>query len=137
MTVDDVRLIDVPRCLDPRGNLSFVENSRHVPFDIKRVYWVYDVPGGESRGAHAHKEFEEFIVAASGSFKVTVDDGSNRQTFLLNKPYQGLLVRKGIWRDLTEFSSGAVCLVMTTDFFTEDDYIRNYDDFLRFRGRKS
>lgn len=123
------RIIDLPRITDPRGNLTVFEGLDGVPFDVKRVYWVYDVPGGESRGSHAHKHCREFIIAVSGSFSVTVDDGTETQTFMLNHPYQGLLVEENQWRTLEDFSSGAVCLVMASDPFSEADYIRDYEAF--------
>lgn len=118
---------------DRKGNLSVVENGKTLPFNVKRVYYLYDVPGGESRGAHAHKELEQLIIAASGSFKVTLDDGSNRRTFFLNRPYQGLYVKPGMWRDLEDFSSGAICMVLASDLYKKEDYIRNYDEFIRYR----
>lgn len=116
-----------------KGNLTVVENGVTLPFDVKRVYYLYDVPGGESRGSHAHRELSQLIVAASGSFKVTLDDGNVRRSFFLNRPYQGLLVRPGLWRDLDDFSSGAVCMVLASDIYKADDYIRDYDEFLKFR----
>ncbi len=115
---------------DPRGNLTVVEGMIDVPFDVRRVYWVYDVPGGESRGGHAHKHCREMIVAVSGSFNVTLDNGYEQKTYHLNHPWQGLLVETGIWRTLDDFSSGAVCLVLASDNFDETDYIREYDDFI-------
>lgn len=121
---------------DRKGNLSVVENGVTLPFDVKRVYYIYDVPGGESRGAHAHKALSQLIVAASGSFCVTLDDGRAKQTFFLNRPYQGLYVKPGIWRDLTDFSSGAVCMVLASEKYCEEDYIRDYDDYLKTRGIK-
>ena len=133
MKVGNCRLVDIPKILDRRGNLSFVEENKHIPFAIKRTYWLYDVPGGESRGAHAHKELSQFIVAASGSFSVTLTDGKERRTFFLNRPYKGLLVRPGMWRDLDDFSSGAVCMVLASDVYKEEDYIRDYEVFLKFR----
>ena len=133
-TVDDVEIIQLPRILDERGNLSVAEQFNHVPFEIKRVYWLYDVPGGESRGSHAHKNLCQLIVAASGSFRVTLDDGSVKRTFFLNRPYQGLLVHPGLWRDLEDFSSGSVCMVLASEVYKEEDYIREYDEFLKFRG---
>ncbi len=118
---------------DERGNLTVVENSKTVPFDVKRVYYLYDVPGGGSRGAHAHKNLQQLIVAASGSFDVTIDDGNVRRTFTLNRPYQGLLIVPGIWRDLNNFSSGSVCMVLASEKYDEEDYIRNYNEFLEFK----
>lgn len=132
-TVDDCRIVEFPRIIDERGNLSFAQNMDQVPFEIKRVYWLYDVPGGESRGSHAHRQLEQLIVAAGGSFTVTLDDGSRKKTFFLNRPYQGLYVPAGIWRDLYDFSSGSVCMVMASAPYVEDDYLREYDEFLEFR----
>lgn len=126
------RVIDLPKMFDPRGNLTVAEQFKNVPFGIKRVYWVYDVPGGESRGGHAHKECNEFIIALSGSFHVTLDDGTDKKSYLLNHPYQGLLVETGIWRTLDDFSSGAVCLVLASELYDESDYIRDYDEFLEY-----
>lgn len=116
-----------------KGNLTVVENGKTLPFDVKRVYYLYDVPGGESRGAHAHRDLEQFIVAASGSFKVTLDDGNCKRTFFLNCPYQGLYVKPGMWRDLDDFSSGAVCMVLASEVYRAEDYIRDYNDFISFR----
>lgn len=116
-----------------KGNLTVVENGLTLPFDVKRVYYLYDVPGGESRGAHAHKNLEQLIIAASGSFTVTLDDGSSKRSFFLNRPYQGLYVRSGLWRDLGDFSSGAVCMVLASEVYQKEDYIRDYDEFLLFR----
>lgn len=133
-TINDVKIIQLPRILDERGNLSVAEQFNHVPFEIKRVYWLYDVPGGESRGSHAHKTLSQLIIAASGSFRVTLDDGQNKRSFFLNRPYQGLLVHPGLWRDLEDFSSGSVCMVLASEVYKEEDYIREYDEFLKFRG---
>lgn len=119
---------------DRKGNLSVVENDVTLPFDVKRVYYLYDVPGGESRGAHAHRDLEQLIIAASGSFTVTLDDGKCKRSFFLNRPYQGLYVKPGMWRDLVDFSSGAVCMVLASEVYHKDDYIRNYQDFLEYRG---
>ena len=124
------RIIDLPKITDPRGNLTVAEQLKDVPFDIKRAYWVYDVPGGESRGGHAHKRLRQLVVALSGSFHVTLDDGEHRQTYLLNHPWQALLIETGTWRTLDDFSSGAVCLVLASEVFDEEDYIDDYDDFL-------
>lgn len=117
--------------VDPRGNLTVAEQLRQIPFEIRRVYWVYDVPGGVSRGGHAHRHCREFIIAASGSFTVTLTDGTTTRSFLLNHPYQGLLVNTGVWRTLDDFSSGSVCLVLAEDPFDEDDYIRDYEMYLK------
>ncbi len=119
---------------DRKGNLTVVENGVTLPFDVKRVYYLYDVPGGESRGAHAHKELEQLIIAASGSFRVTLDDGKMKRTFFLNRPYQGLYVKPGMWRDLEDFSSGAVCMVLASEVYQAEDYIRDYQEFLDFRN---
>ena len=133
-SLDDCLIIDLDKHhSDRKGNLSVVENGLPLPFDVKRVYYLYDVPGGESRGAHAHRELSQFIVAASGSFSVTLTDGNERRTFFLNRPYKGLLVRPGMWRDLDDFSSGAVCMVLASDIYKEEDYIRDYEEFLEFR----
>lgn len=118
-----------------KGNLSVVQNGDTIPFDVKRVYYLYDVPGGESRGAHAHKELSHLIVAASGSFTVTLDDGKVKRSFLLNRPYQGLLVVPGIWRDLDDFSSGSVCMVLASHPYDKEDYIRDYDEFLEYKKK--
>lgn len=118
---------------DRKGNISVVTNDDTVPFNVKRVYYLYDIPGGESRGAHAHRNLEQLIIAASGSFRVTLDDGKVKRSFVLNRPYQGLYVKPGIWRDLDDFSSGAVCMVLASEKYDKDDYIRNYDDFIDFR----
>ena len=125
-------IINLPKILDPRGNLTVVEQFRHVPFEVKRVYWVYDVPSGEWRGGHSHKQCQEFIVAVSGSFDVTLDNGDGtKHTYHLNHPYQGLFVDTNIWRTLDDFSSGAVCLVLASELFEEEDYIREYEEFRR------
>lgn len=118
---------------DRKGNLSVVENGKTVPFDVKRIYYLYDVPGGAERGAHAHKELYQLLIATSGSFTITLDDGSVKRTFTLNRPYQGLLIVPGIWRELNDFSSGAVCLVLASEKYDASDYIRDYDDFLMFK----
>ena len=133
MTVNDSRIIQLPKIADPRGNLSIIEQIKHIPFEIKRVHWIYDVPGGESRGAHAHKELSQLIIAASGSFTVTLDDGKCKRSFFLNRPYQGLYVKPGMWRDLEDFSSGAVCMVLASEVYKEEDYIKDYKEFLKYR----
>ena len=130
----DARIIQLPKILDARGNLSFAEGLNHIPFEIRRTYWLYDVPGGEGRGGHAYRKNEEFVVALSGSFDVVLDDGRQKRTYSLNRPYNGLLVKPGIWRDLDDFSSGAVCLVLASEVYQASDYIRDYGEFLRFRG---
>ncbi len=133
-SVFDCSIIELDRHHDQRhGNLSVVENGSTLPFDVKRVYYLYDVPGGESRGAHAHKELEQLIVAASGSFTVTLDDGKSKRSFFLNRPYQGLYVKPGLWRDLVDFSSGAVAMVLASDIYKKEDYIREYGEFIKFK----
>lgn len=124
-------IITLPKIIDPRGNLTVAE-GKSVPFHISRVYWVYDVPGGEHRGGHAHKHCKELIIAVSGAFTVTLDNGKEKKSYLLNHPYQGLFVDVNTWRTLDDFSSGAVCLVLASDEFDEDDYIREYNDYLKY-----
>ena len=132
--VFDCSMIELDRHhSDRRGNLTVVENGKTLPFDVKRVYYLYDVPGGESRGAHAHKELSQLIIAASGSFTVTLDDGKCKRSFFLNRPYQGLYVKPGMWRTLEDFSSGAVCMVLASDVYKASDYIRTYEEFIDFR----
>ena len=124
------RIIELPKITDPRGNLSFFENNNQLPFEIKRSYWVYDVPGGENRGGHAFKTSQEFIVALSGSFNVIIDDGSGKKTYALNRSYYGLYVPSMCWREMVEFSTNSLALVVTSTKFSEEDYIRNYNEFL-------
>lgn len=132
--VFDCTMLELDRHHSERkGNLTVVENGKTLPFDVKRVYYLYDIPGGESRGAHAHRELEQLIIAASGSFTVTLDDGQCKRSFFLNRPYQGLYVKPGIWRNLDDFSAGAVCMVLASDVYKAEDYIRSYDDFVAFR----
>ena len=126
---------------DRKGNLTVVQNGGStesptgtLPFDVKRVYYLYDVPGGEERGAHAHRDLSQLIIAASGSFTVILDDGKCKRSFFLNRPYQGLYVKPGLWRDLGDFSSGAVCMVLASDVYLKEDYIRDYDEFKKFRN---
>ena len=133
-SVFDCKIIELDKHhSDRKGNLSVVENGVTLPFDVKRVYYLYDVPGGESRGAHAHKNLSQLIIAASGSFRVSLDDGTDKVSYLLNRPYQGLLVKPGIWRDVDEFSSGSVCMVLASEVYRIEDYIRDYDDFVTYK----
>lgn len=132
-SIEDCRLLDLRKIHDARGNLTPIEGGGDIPFDIKRVYYLYDVPGGESRGAHAHRRLYQLIVAASGSFRVTLDDGVMKKSFNLNRSYYGLLVVPGIWRDLDDFSSGAVLLCLASEHYDEADYIRDYEEFLQFK----
>ena len=127
--LSECRIMGLPKVDDARGNLTFIEGMNHVPFDIKRVYYLYDVPGGESRGGHAHKNLEQFIIAANGSFDVIIDDGYNSMRFHLNRSYYGLYIPRMVWREIDNFSSGSVCLVLASENFSEDDYIRDYGDF--------
>ena len=133
MSLEDVKLIDLPKFLDARGNLSFIEEDKHVSFPINRCYWIYDVPGGEVRGGHSYYENQEVIIALSGSFDVILKKGNESVVITLNRPNIGLLIPKGVWRELHNFSSGSVCLVLASATFDEDDYIRNFDDFLSFK----
>ena len=127
--IDKCKIIDLPKIHDPRGNLTFIEGTKHIPFDIKRVYFLYDVPGGAERGGHAHKDLHQIIIAIAGSFDVVINDGSNTQRFHLNRSYSGLYVCPMIWRELDNFSSGSVCLVLASDYFSEADYIRDFPQF--------
>lgn len=131
MSVDQCRLIELPRINDPRGSLTFIEAQRHIPFAIERVYYLYDVPGGAERGGHAHKELQQLIIAVSGSFDIHLDDGRQKKTISLNRSYSGLYVCPMIWREIDNFSSGAVCLVLASQYYDENDYYRNYADFVR------
>lgn len=133
-TVYDCTLIHLPKNHQVNGNITALNNQIEIPFDIKRVYYLYDVPGGEDRGAHAHKKLRQLIIAASGSFDITVDDNKIKRTFNLNRPDIGLLLPSGLWRNLFNFSSGAICLVMASEIYNEDDYIRNYNDFKLFKN---
>jgi dTDP-4-dehydrorhamnose 3,5-epimerase-like enzyme len=138
MNLSECRIIDLPKILDNRGNLTFIEANKHVPFEIKRVYYLYDVPGGATRGGHAHKHLQQFIIAAMGSFDVILDDGSERKRFHLNRSYYGLYIPTMIWRELDNFSSGSVCLALVSELYDEDDYIRDYDAFrVIVRGRSA
>ena len=132
-SIHDCRIIDLRKIHDPRGNLTPIEGGEDVPFEIKRIYYLYDVPGGESRGAHAHKQLYQLIIAATGSFSVTLDDGCEKMKFMLNRSYYGLYVVPGIWRDLDDFSSGAVLLCLASEHYEADDYIRDYSEFLNYK----
>lgn len=135
-TVDDCHIIELDRHHSQRkGDICVVEGCREVPFDINRIYYLYDVPGGEKRGGHAHKNLYQFIVAVSGCFTVVLDDGIRKKSFVLNRPYKGLLVKPGIWRTVEDFSSGSVCMVLASDYYDKDDYIRDYNSFLTYRHR--
>ena len=130
MSIQECHLLEFPKIHDYRGNLSFIEGIKHIPFDIKRVYYLYDVPGGASRAAHAHKTLHQLLIAMSGSFDVTLDDGRDRRRFHLNRSYFGLYIPPMIWRDIDNFSSGSVCMALASDYFSEDDYYRDYGDFV-------
>ena len=135
-TILDVQVLKLPVIPFRAGNISPIENLKEIPFETKRVFYLYDIPGGESRGAHAHRECWQFLIAASGSFEVLADDGSQTKRFFLNRPYQGLLIPPGIWASEMEFSSGSVCLVLASHTYSAEDYIRDYEDFLRYRNLK-
>lgn len=132
-SVYDCSIIEIDKHHHEKGNISVVQNRTTIPFETKRIYYLYDVPGGESRGGHAHRELNQLIMAASGSFTVTLDDGKIKRTFTLNRPYQGLLVVPGIWRTLDDFSSGSVCLVLASHEYDESDYIREYEEFKAYK----
>lgn len=133
MTIFDCQIIHFPRIHNRAGNLTAVQNNLDIPFQVKRIYYLYDVPGGESRGAHGHRNLEQVIIAASGSFDITIDDGHNKKTVTLNRPYIGLHIRPGMWRDISNFSSGAICLVLASELYDAADYIRDYNEFLSFK----
>lgn len=132
-TIEDVKLVELPRYLDARGNLSFVEQINHIPFEIKRTYWIYDVPGGEARGGHAFRHNKEFMVALSGAFDVLVDDGENKRSFTLNRSYYGLYVPAGLWREMNNFSTNSLALEFGSEHYSQEDYIRKYDEFLNLK----
>lgn len=134
MTVHDVKIVELPKFLDARGNLSFIEQNNHVPFEIKRTYWIYDVPGGESRGGHAFEKTEEFIIALSGGFDVVVDDGYEKICFTLNRSYYGLYIPRGIWREIKNFSTNSLALEFASTTYSPNDYIRNYSEYLILRN---
>lgn len=131
--MDKPRIVNLPQFLDARGNLSFVEQENHIPFAIKRTYWLYDVPGGECRGGHAYKENQEFIVALSGSFDVVLDDGKEKKTFTLNRSYYGLYVPQGLWREMDNFSTNSLALILSSTNYDANDYIRDYDEFIKLK----
>jgi len=131
MSIQHCKIIELPKIADHRGNLTFIESGRHIPFDIKRTYYLYDVPGGATRAAHGHRNLHQLMISMSGSFDVTLDDGREKKVFHLNRSYYGLYIPPMMWRDLDNFSSGAVCMVLASDFYDESDYFRNYDDFLK------
>lgn len=136
-TIDDCRIIDLRKIHDVRGNLTPIEGGVDIPFDIKRIYYLYDVPGGESRGSHAHKQLYQLIIAASGSFSIVLDDGKEKKSFNLNRSYKGLLIVPGIWRTLDNFSSGTVLLCLASQRYDADDYIRDYSEFLNFKDNNA
>ncbi|MBQ1750916.1 MAG: WxcM-like domain-containing protein [Bacteroidales bacterium] len=136
MKVENCRLVDIPKILDKRGNLSFVEENKHIPFAIKRTYWLYDVPGGEARGGHAYRSTEEFIIALSGSFDVVVDDGSKKKVFSLNRSYYGLYIPKGLWREINNFSTNSLALEFASTPFDEGDYVYDYEEYLRMKANE-
>lgn len=133
MTLNDVKLIQLPKIMDTRGNLSFIDGKGHIPFKIERTYLIYDVPGGEIRGGHAYKHLQEFIVALSGSFDVVLDDGINKRTYSLNRSYYGLYVPKMIWRELENFSTNSLCMILASEKYNEEDYFRNYPEFKKMK----
>jgi len=134
MKIETCSIINFKKISDPRGNLTVIESNKDVPFEVKRIYYIYDVPGGESRGAHSHKTLEQIIIAISGSFDVKVDDGTQKKIFHLNRAYYGLYIPRMIWRYLDNFASGSVCLVLASDYYSESDYIRNYEEFVKIAG---
>lgn len=133
MKIADCKIVELPKFLDVRGNLSFAEQKNHIPFEIKRTYWIYDVPGGEARGGHAFRENQEFVIALSGAFDVVVDDGQNKKTFTLNRSYYGLYIPKGLWRTMENFSTNSLALEFGSIHYDEQDYIREYDNFLKLK----
>jgi dTDP-4-dehydrorhamnose 3,5-epimerase-like enzyme len=137
MSINNLKTIKLPKITDQRGNLTFIESERHIPFKIKRVYYLYDVPGGTSRGGHGHKKLHQVIIALSGSFDITLDDGNEKKLINMNRSYEGLYVPPMMWRDLDNFSSGSVCMVLASEFYDEADYFRDYNEFLNSaRGGK-
>jgi hypothetical protein len=135
MGLNDCKIINLPKLTDPRGNLTFIEGNRHIPFDIRRIYYLYDVPGGGERGGHAHKDLRQLIIAISGTFDVILSDGRDKKRFRLNRSFQGLYVCPMLWRELDNFSSGSVCLVLASNVYDESDYYRNYEEYLKALNR--
>ena len=135
MKIESAQIIELPKIFDKRGNLSIIEEFKNIPFKIERTYWIYDVPGGESRGGHAYRENEEFIVALSGSFDVVLDDGNNKKIFSLNRSYYGLYVPKGLWREMNNFSTNSLALILSSTVYEEKDYIRDYNEFLKMKRK--
>lgn len=136
-TIFDCKIIDLSKVHNEKGNITVVENGKNIPFDIKRIYYLYDVPSGEERGGHAHYELEQYIIAASGSFDVILDDGKNRSTFTLNRPNLALHIVPGLWRELNNFSSGSICLVLASHVYSEQDYIREYNQFKTWKEKRN
>lgn len=134
MNLDEIRIISLPKIEDPRGNLSFIEEEKHISFKIKRAYWIYDVPGGQIRGGHAFKKQQELIVALSGSFDVLVDDGKERKTYTLNRSYYGLYLPAGLWREMHNFSTNSLAMILSSTHYSEDDYIIDYSNFKQHKG---
>lgn len=134
MNIQDVKFVELPKFCDPRGNLSFAEQNNHIPFEIKRTYWIYDVPGGECRGGHAYKKTDEFIIAISGSFDVTVDDGKEKKSFTLNRSYYGLYIPKGLWRTMENFSTNSLALEFASTTYDRGDYVEEYDVYLKMKS---
>ena len=134
MSIDDVKLIELPKFMESRGNLSFVEQNNHIPFEIQRTYWIYDVPGGESRGGHAYKQTDEFIIAITGAFDVTVSDGEQKRTFTLNRSYYGLYVPKGLWRTMENFSTASLALEFANTKYDRNDYVMDYNEYLAMKS---
>ena len=134
MKLNELQLVELPKFCDPRGNLSFAEQNNHIPFPIKRTSWIYDVPGGESRGGHAYKKTDEFIIAISGSFDVTVDDGEERRTFTLNRSYYGLYIPKGFWRTMDNFSTNSLALEFASTPYDRSDYVEDYNEYLKMKA---
>lgn len=136
MDINDCRIIELPKFSDARGNLSFAENNAHIPFEMRRTYWIYDVPGGEERGGHAYRENQEFIVALSGSFDVILDDGTEQKTFHLNRSYYGLYIPRGIWRQMSNFSTNSLALILSSTDYDVNDYIRDYEEFKKMKANE-